>query len=74
MNSKDWKRFEQNNKTIALNILFVLYNTKEIRSAYISKYNNERDNQVYLLMITNNDENWHYLTVKSLSALLKRIT
>ena len=74
MNSKDWKRFEQNNKTIALNILFVLYDTKEIRSAYISKYNNERDNQVYLLMITNNDENWHYLTVKSLSALLKRIT
>ena len=74
MNSKDWKRFEQNNKTIALNILFVLYNTKEIRSAYISKYNNERDNQVYLLMITNNDKNWHCLTVKSLSALLKRIT
>ena len=23
-NSKDWKKFEQNNKTIALNILFVL--------------------------------------------------
>ena len=26
--SKNYKRFEQNNKTIALNILFVPYNTK----------------------------------------------
>ena len=25
---KDWKKFEQNNKTIALNILFVPHNTK----------------------------------------------
>ena len=29
--SKDWKKFEQNNKTIALNILFVPYNTEQIR-------------------------------------------
>ena len=28
--SKDWKKFEQNNKTIALNILFVPYNTAKI--------------------------------------------
>ena len=27
--SKDWKKFEQSNKTIALNILFVPYNTKK---------------------------------------------
>ena len=54
--SKDWKKFEQNNKTIALNILFVPYNTKQIRPAYISKYNHKRDNQVNLLIITNNDE------------------
>ena len=31
--SKDWKIFEQNNKTIALNILFVPCNTKQIRQA-----------------------------------------
>ena len=33
---KDWKRFESNNKTIALNVLYVLHNTKEIeiRHAY----------------------------------------
>ena len=27
--SKDWKKFEQNNKSIALNILFVPYNTEK---------------------------------------------
>ena len=42
--SKDWKKFEQNNKTIDLNILFVPYNTKQIRPAHISKYNYKRDN------------------------------
>ena len=71
---KDWKKFEQNNKTIALNILFVPYSTKQIRSAYISKYNNKRDNQVNLLMITDGTNNWHYLAVKSISGLLRRIT
>ena len=30
---KDWKKFEQNNKTIALNILFVQYNIKQIKQA-----------------------------------------
>ena len=33
---EDWKKFESNNKSIALNILFVSYNTKEIRLAYNS--------------------------------------
>ena len=31
---KDWEKFEQNNKKIALNILFVPYNTEAIRVAY----------------------------------------
>ena len=72
--SKDWKKFEQNNNAIDLNILYVLYNTKQIRPAYISKYNHERDNQVILLMITDDAENWHYLAVKSISKLLRGIT
>ena len=71
--SSDWKKFEQNNKTIALNIFFVPYNTKQIRPAHISKYNYKRDNQVVLLMITVN-EKWHYLAVKSISRLLRGIT
>ena len=55
--SKDWKKFEQSNKTIDLNILFVPYNTEQTRSAYISKYNHKRGNQVILLIITDDGEN-----------------
>ena len=72
--SKDWRKSEQNNKTIALNILYVPCNTKQIKQTYISKYNNERDNRVNLLMITDGTSNWHYITVKSISGLLGRIT
>ena len=71
--SKDWKKFEQNNKTIALNILFVPHNTEKIRLAYKSKHNFKRENQVILLMITDGKK-WHYLAVKSLPALLRGIT
>ena len=41
---KDWKRFEQSNKAIALNILYVPFNTEQIKHAYKSKYNHKRDN------------------------------
>ena len=61
----DWEKFEQNNKTIALNILYVPHNKKEIGVAYRSKYNGKRENQVVLLMITNG-EKYHYLTLKSI--------
>ena len=47
-------------------------NTKEIRHAYKSKYNLERENQVILLMITDGKK-WHYLAVESLSALFRVI-
>ena len=70
--SNSWKRFESNNKLIALNIFYVPYNTKEIRHAYKSKHNLKRENQGILLMITGG-EKWHYLAVKSLSALLRGI-
>ena len=70
---KKLERFQQNNKTIALNILYVPYNTEEIRLAYKSKYNYKRDNQVILLMITDGKK-WHYLAVKNLSRLLRGIT
>ena len=51
---KDWKKFEQNNETIAFNILFAAHSTKTItiRLAYKSKYIHKRENQVLLLMIT----------------------
>ena len=59
---------------IALDILFVPYNKKEIEPAYISNYNYKHKKQVILLMITDDDNRWHYLAVKSLPALLKGIT
>ena len=67
---KDWKKFEQNNKTIALNILFVPYNTKTIGVAYRSEYNHKRKNQVNLLMIADGNK-WCYIAISSLSALLE---
>ena len=50
------------------------HNTEKIRHAHKSKHNLKRENQVILLMITDDGEKWHYLNVKSLSALLRRIT
>ena len=64
------KKFEQNNKTIALNVLFVSHNTETIRVAYRSEYNHKRKKQVILLMITEGKEK-HYLAVTNLSGLLQ---
>ena len=63
---RDWKKFEfeQNNKTIALNILFVPHNEKTINIAWKSKYNRKGKNQVTLLMIANGEQ-WHYTALKS---------
>ena len=67
---KDWIKFERNNKTIALNILFAPHNTEKLRVAYRSKYNHKREKQVILLMITDGKKS-HYLAVINLSALLQ---
>ena len=48
------------------------YNAKEIRHAYKSKHNFKREYQVIILMIIDGIE-WHYLAVRKLSALLRRI-
>ena len=69
----DWKKFELNNRPIALNVLYVPEGEKTIRHAYKSTYNVTCENQVILLMISDG-EKWHSLTVRSLSALLKGIT
>ena len=65
--SKDWKKFELNNK-IALNILYVPHNTRKVNIAYKSKNNLTCDKQVILLMITDS-EKW-----QSYSKKLIRIT
>ena len=56
---------------MALNLLYVQYNTKTISAAYRSEYNNKRKKQVILLMISNGKKQ-HYLAVNSLSALLTK--
>ena len=53
---RDWGNFEQNNESIALNVLFSSQNSEEITFAYISEHNLERENDALLLMI-NDDEN-----------------
>ena len=64
---RDWEEFEQNNTSIALNILLVSYNSEEIKLAY--KSNHKRKNQVTLLMINNEANNCYYFAVKNLSEL-----
>ena len=71
--SKDWKKFEQNNESIALNILYVPHNTKKVHNAYKSRHNLTREKQVILLMITDGNK-WHCLVVKKLSGLLRGVT
>ena len=65
---RDQEEFEQNNTLIALNILFVSYNSEEIKLAYKSNYN-KRKNQVILLMINDQTNNCYYFAVKNLSEL-----
>ena len=59
---------KKKNETIALNILYVPYNTEEIRHAYKPKYNLNYENKVILLMITDGKK-WHDLSVKSVDCL-----
>ena len=68
---KDWQKIEQNNTTIAFNVLFVPHNTETIRVAYRSEYNSKREKQVNLLMITDGTK-WHYLAITNLTALLAK--
>lgn len=51
------KSLKKNNKYIALNILQIPYDEKNIYHAYKSKHNNERKNQIVLVMITDGDGN-----------------
>ena len=65
---RDWEEFEQENTSIALNILFLSHNSEEVKLAYKSSYN-KRKNQVILLMINDEANNCYYFAVKNLSEL-----
>ena len=64
---KGWEKFEQNNTSAALNVLFVSHNSEEIKLACKSKYSNKRRHQVILF----NDEadKCHYFAVTNLLEL-----
>ena len=61
---RNWEKFEQANNSIALNSLFVSHNNEEIKLAYKSTYN-KRKNQVILLMINDEANNYYYFAIKN---------
>ena len=68
----DWKKFEKNNVTIALNVLYA--KKEKIYPACVSKHNSNCEKQFILLMTSNREKLWHCLAVKKLSALLRGIS
>ena len=54
---KDWKKFEQNNNSIALNVLFISHKSEELTLAYELEHNFMQENQVLLLMINGGPKN-----------------
>ena len=48
------KRFERNNVTIALNVLYA--KKEKMYPAYVSKHNSNHEKQVILLMIPNREK------------------
>ena len=67
----DYKIFEMNNKSIALDILQV--NEEKISHFYKSEFNKTREKQVILLMI-NDAEKQRYLAAKRLNGRFKKKT
>ena len=63
-----WENFEQENNSIAINVLFVPYNSEEVKLAYKSSYN-KRKNQVILLIINDEANNYYYFAIKNFSEL-----
>ena len=66
---RDWENFEQNNESIALNVLFSSQNSEEITLVYKSEHNLERENNALLLMTNDDDddddEKYYYFALKS---------
>ena len=54
--------------------MYVPYSTKQIGPVHISKYDHKHDKQIILLMITDNNNNWHYFSIRNISGLLRGIT
>ena len=44
--------------------MFYMLKKEKIYPAYISKYNSNREKEVILLMISNEEKRWYYLAAK----------
>ena len=53
--------------------MFCMLKRKKIYPAFVSRHKSNREKQVILLMIRN-EQRWHYLAVKKVPALLRGIT
>ena len=62
---RDWENFEQNNESIALNVIFALQNSEELMLVYKSEHNLEWENNALLLTINDDDEKYYYFAIKS---------
>ena len=60
---RDWENFEQNNESIALNVLFPSQNSEEITFVYKLEHNLDWENNTLLLLI-NDDEKYYYFVIK----------
>ena len=63
---EDYTLFEKLNEDIALNVLYVPFEEKNVCLEYISKRNFTTKNQIILLKITDGDK-WHFLALPSIS-------
>ena len=62
------KKFEINNVTIALNVLYA--KKAKIYPAYVSKHNSNCEKQIIILMIPNRN-GWNCFTVKKSISIIK---
>ena len=44
---REWEKFEQNNPSVALKILFLPYNSKEIKLVYKSNYDKHKNQVIF---------------------------
>ena len=63
-----WENFEKEDNSIDINVLFVPHNSEEIKLAQKSSYN-KRKNQVILLRINDEANNYYYFAIKNLAEL-----
>ena len=70
LHRRELRNFEQNNESIALNVLFSSRNIEEgITCAYESEHNFKQEITIVLLIINDDAESYYYFTIKKKSEL-----